>query len=110
MTTHDIYWLAGMMEGEGYFRNTKGCCPIISFTSTDFDIAVRVSLLLDATIWGYQPGNLKHKRAYRVDISGRKAAGWMLTLYSLLGQRRKQKIRELLAAWRLIPARRMRVQ
>jgi hypothetical protein len=36
-------------------------------------------------------------------VRGVDAIGWMMTLYSLMGQRRKAKIRECIAYWKTRP-------
>lgn len=99
----DIYWLAGMLEGEGSFcQQPNRKFPRISFVSTDFDVALRVATLLNCNVGGRgdknRPGH--HKPVYLVQVAGREAIGWMMTLYRLMGQRRRAKIRELLQDWK----------
>jgi hypothetical protein len=40
------------------------------------------------------------KIQYRITLNGKKAIQWMLTLYTLMGQRRKAKIEEVLLKWK----------
>lgn len=105
-TLNDIYWLAGMIEGEGHFRTVvTNTTPVMSFGSSDFDIALRVSTLVDCPIRYHAPKKVHYKPMFRVDVTGRKAVGWMLTLYSILGKRRQQRIRGILITWGQTPNR-----
>lgn len=97
-----------MIDGEGYLKHTKGT-PILSFTSTDLDIAIRVQALTHAsTIFPTPTREKRYKQAYRVDTAGRNAIGWMMTLYPILSQRRRSKIRDILEVWRKRPTRHKR--
>jgi hypothetical protein len=98
--TSDICWLAGLLEGEGAFH--PGCSNIhISVDMTDRDVVSRVADLMRAKLYGpYSNGPLGRKPRWRVRVTGPKAAGWMMTLYSQLGERRRARIRELLADWK----------
>lgn len=94
----NIYWLAGLLEGEGCFGLSSGCIRI-SLNMTDRDIVEQVADLFGCRVSTYQPlGN--RKRVYSAEIFSNRAAGWMMTLYSLMGERRKIKIRESLLHWK----------
>lgn len=102
--SNDIRWLVGYLEGEGAFMagSPPGVRPRISVTTTDFDVAGRVALLWDRPIHIHKPSStsLSKKTQYVVDVHSSKAIGWMMTLYSLLGLRRKAKILDILNFWR----------
>lgn len=109
-TFGDIKWLAGWLEGEGSFGLTmngqrKGASLLISAGTVDLDIAQRVASILDArgVLGPYTYGN--NQPLYRIHVSGVKAAGWMMTLYSLLGTRRRAQVRTALDNWRARPTR-----
>lgn len=96
----DIYWLAGYLEGEGCFSHLKERrFPRISLATTDYDVIDRVALLLDVGISFQKKRPLQNKPIYRLQLAGRRAVGWMMTLYPLMGKRRKQKILDLLRDW-----------
>lgn len=98
----DIHWLAGLLEGEGCFR-FHGSSPQISCLMTDRDVIERAQTMLGGSILTRtRPPN---KTSHTVCIHGRQAAGWMMTLYSMLGQRRQAKIRETLRLWKAGPRR-----
>lgn len=99
-TVADIRWLAGYLEGEGCFTFTGGKYryPRIVVESTDEDVIQRVVKLWGNKARAVQHG--KHKVGYSVASTCAKAAGWMMTLYPLMGQRRQARIREVLTNWR----------
>jgi len=66
---------------------------------TDRDVVERLARLWGANALGPY---LKEGRrpVFAVAIHTRRAVGWMMTLYALMGERRRARIREILAAWR----------
>jgi len=101
ITIAEITWLAGLLEGEGcfYFRSS----PAISLQMTDRDIIEKATSLVNnkkgKNIYSYKPkGN--RKRAYSLRIHGYRAIAWMLTIYSFMGERRKEKIRNVISDWK----------
>lgn len=102
LSTKDIAWLAGLLEGEGCFRYRT--TPMIQFAMTDKDVVGLAAGLLGAKSVRFRKQQAAHwKPQYEVSIHGQRAAEWMMTLYPLMGERRQAKIREILAAWRLAP-------
>lgn len=104
----EIRWLAGLLEGEGCFgiyfnKNAKGekKYPVlrISLGMTDEDVVERAAGLLGARGHRtYQPAK-GIKPFFETTVTGSRAAGWMMTLYSLMGRRRRQRILECLSRW-----------
>jgi hypothetical protein len=111
--TKDIYWLAGLLEGEGAFCSTaKGRYPKIMLRMNDLDIVQRANAIFRPTVFrknGNSATGPYYDRTrlgaatpyYRSNISGVRAVGWMLMIYPLMGERRRARIRELIIAWRL---------
>ena len=100
MRSSDIQWLSGLLEGEGYFGNSKQNM-LVAVDMTDYDVMCRVAKIMSAKLYGpYSNGPLGRKPKWRAQVVGTKAAGWMMTLYSQLGVRRRARIREVLAVWR----------
>jgi hypothetical protein len=93
----DIAWLAGLLEGEGCFM---GPYPQIIVSSTDKDVVDRLAKITDSKVYG--PVKTTHKDQYRVTICGTRAIEWMETIYSLMGIRRKSKIKSIIESkyWR----------
>lgn len=109
ITSAELHWLAGLLEGEGSFdwqcrknENRHGR-PRIQLASTDKDIAERVAGYFGRRIngpYGAYGGQLNKKPIYKVLVSGPRAAGLMMTLWALLGERRRQQINVVLRRWR----------
>ena len=97
--TSQIAWLAGILEGEGSFGMAK-TSPCIQIQMCDRDIVERVAGLLNIKLrapWKRKDG---YQWVWGCRAFGTDAVGWMLTLYTFLGERRRAKIREVLAEWR----------
>jgi hypothetical protein len=100
--TREIAWLAGILEGEGNFRaNTRTVSPVIRLKMTDKDVVDRV-----AALWGNKVGQRElpsGKIAYTTNVYGPQAVGWMMTVFTFMGDRRKAKIKKLIANWKASP-------
>jgi hypothetical protein len=94
----DLHWLAGLVEGEGCYK-AQGGALALQIGMTDRDVIERAARILGTRVY-VQPKTAPRKCIYATVVSGPRAAGWMMTLYSLMGERRKAKIKECLAAWR----------
>ena len=102
----DIQWLAGLLEGEGCFLTSSNTTPVIVLCMTDKDVVERAAALLKVKCYAPTPPAWKigiRKPIYRIMIHGYKAAQWMMLLYSLMGERRRSKIKQCLAIWRKAP-------
>lgn len=105
MRTQDIIYLAGLLEGEGCFRYEKRrVVPSITLGMTDEDVVEKAATLLGSGVVTRRAHLDKPwKPCYVSRLNGRAAAGWMMTLYPLLGKRRQAKIREILSLWKNDP-------
>jgi hypothetical protein len=102
----DLYWLAGLLEGEGSFGisrqgRTNGRVIYVSVVSTDEDVIRRVHSILN---FGYS-GPLRvlpsGKTAYRWACNAQSnAVGLMMTLLPLMGQRRAADIKSCIEIWK----------
>lgn len=98
-----IAWLAGILEGEGYFMaadRTSRSKVMIAVRMTDKDIIQRVARIWDCFVQIKERSNLKWKTAYCAEIHGKKAIQWAMTVYCLMGERRQSRIREMITLWR----------
>lgn len=73
---------------------------------TDMDVVIKAAKLLGC----YSVIRARHrtkgdKSIYRAVITGRRAVGWCMTLYGLMGERRQARIKEVLAKWKASPHR-----
>lgn len=110
VTAMDIAWLAGILEGEAAFiatgRKRPGSGSVAIYLGmTDADIVARVAHLWGDTkvttrSRGRSPKGHEYKWTHETQVSGTRAVGWMLTLYALMGQRRRARIRVLVDRWK----------
>ena len=100
LSTNNIYWVAAFLEGEGYFGINKGT-PRIYVNQTDRDVVEKLRDIVDpkCTI-GMQTRDGNRQDIYRFWVYGALAASWMMTIYPLMGIRRKQTIKEILEFWK----------
>jgi hypothetical protein len=101
ISTKDIIWLAGLLEGEAYFGLKRGY-PEIILSMADKDIIERAALLFGSNLQNpilRSKKNPKWKDAWRTSVNGRNATAWMMMIYSLMGQRRREKIKSVIAGW-----------
>lgn len=112
VSTMDIAWLAGLLEGEACFmvgdRRVKGKTYkriYVQLVMTDRDVMDRAAGLLGTRVCEMPWRPLSTKETFRTSVHGDKAAGWMMTIYSLMGERRKQKIEKCLSTWKASPGR-----
>lgn len=98
--SRSIAWLAGILEGEGSFA--RGSYARIDLAMTDLDVVRRAADIMgvDRVYEEPIPGQ---KTRYRFGVYGRPAAAWMMTLWPLMGGRRRERIAEQLLKWRATP-------
>lgn len=99
ITSLDVAWLAGIVEGEGSIMWAKAT-PVIALQMTDDDVVRRAAKLLGVDVRKPWRRAEHHKLVYGCRAYGRRAIGWMMTLYAFMGERRRAKIRECLAKWK----------
>ena len=102
-TIKEIAWLAGLLEGEGYFGCNRTAVIQLGMTDEDTISKARDMMSLDKKIYIISKEN--RKTIYYFKVQGSLAIQWMLTIYSLMSRRRKEKIREILAKYKEMPNR-----
>lgn len=107
ISTNDIYWAAGIMEGEGWFGCSKkdGVEKGLKaeLTMVDKDVIDRF-----ASIFNFGTRKTRAlpsgKIAYSWSTTHQSnTAGFMMTLFPLMGARRQEKILQCLDTWMLRP-------
>jgi LAGLIDADG-like domain len=101
----DLQWLAGYLEGEGCFRlefsnNGQRRYPLISISTSDYDVALKVADLLQAVSVRSmgKPKKSHWKQCYSVRVQTWDLVPLLKRLRPLMGQRRQAAIDEILAA------------
>ena len=99
MKSLDIAWAAGLIEGEGCPHYNGS--PRLSLAMTDEDVVRRFAGLFGGNVARRDRVNPKATKPVFVwSACGKRAIGAMLTLYSLLGSRRRAKIRAIILEWK----------
>src|SRR5258705_1489210 len=99
----EIYWLAGLLEGEGTFTviQTRGRrYPFLKVEMCAEDVVTRASRLMSApSVARREPEHESWSASYVAAISGGDAAGWMRRLRTHMGHRRSEAIDAALATY-----------
>ena len=119
VTTKEIAWLAGIIEGEGCIslHPARGPrFPTLHVTMADRDVIEPVTTLLRlATGRTYsrevgEPIKIDrrrrkptHRDLYTTRIYGNRVVQWLMTIYPLLGVRRRTKAAEVIRTWYRAP-------
>jgi len=104
LKTQDIAWLAGLLEGEGSFGmgSQNKTTPTLRLQMCDQDVVKRAASLMEASLLKPTIPRKEHwKSYYTASLCSTPAIEWMMTIYSLMGLRRQQRIREVIAAWKI---------
>lgn len=97
----DIGYIAGILEGEACFYIDCGS-PAIEIAMTDKDVIEKVKAItksnniINKKVRKHSLGN---KEVYRLVICGSLAIQWILIIYTLMSERRKKKILEIINRW-----------
>jgi len=103
----DIAWVAGLLEGEGCFQNhPTQVTPRVVLSMSDEDTVRKYAAIVGATARIFVRDFANKKTAFVCTVSGSRAVGVMMTIYSLMSFRRKEKIKEVIGKWKARPARR----
>jgi hypothetical protein len=95
----DIYWLAGILEGEGCFTYS-GCTPMVQLQMLDTDIVERAARIMGTKVGRRKRLTPNGHIVWFTQASGGQAVGIMETIYLLLGVRRRETIRKRISQWR----------
>lgn len=107
LSVNQIYWLAGLIEGEGClllvpsgYSKTKNK-PSLQLEMTDEDVIQKVAALFNKKYLCTKRYTRPNSQpTYFVRVYGSEAVGWIYTLYSLLSLRRRAKAREIIGVWK----------
>ena len=98
-----IRQMAGLLEGEGTFGYYSRS-PHISLTMIDKDVVEWAAKLMNnRNVYVNKGSHLGKKEQWRFTCHGSLAIGWMMTLYSFLGTRRRAQIKKAIDLWKAAP-------
>lgn len=98
----EIYWLAGLLDGEGWFGFQA--TPHINISQTDLDIVEKAKSIFGncPPIKTYHSERANRKTKYVLTVNGNLAISWMMTIYPIMSIRRKSQIRNVIEKWKLM--------
>lgn len=103
MTTADLHWAAGFLEGEGSF-NHFSTSPRVECAQGSDEPVEKMQRLFGGKIHKRWPGKSRGWQEQNLwYLYGGKAVGVMLTLYPILSSRRQAQIRGVLLKWHSAP-------
>lgn len=95
----DITWLAGLLDGEGSFTYKLKGGPSVKVSMTDRDVVDRVARMLGCGVY-LTKTTRTGKKMWIARVVGPRARGWMMTMYTEMGVRRRAQIAKSLHLWR----------
>ena len=100
ITTRDLAWTAGFLDGEGSFL-WAGSLRVVA-TQVDRWALDRLAMLYGGSVcWCPRPSS--GHGIHQWSLSGRRAGGLMLTLYTMMSLKRRLQIRTAIDRWRARP-------
>lgn len=100
MDVRDVHWLAGLLEGEGYFglvKNRDRWVAHLSLSMTDEDVVARAADLIGVSVGRTAARRVGWRATYRVAAKGSRALEIMRLVHPLCGERRTTRIDDVLA-------------
>ena len=109
INSRDAHWLAGFFDGEACFGIRKST-PFISVAQKDVWPLLKVQGLVGGNIYrnmgsGNKERGIEPKLINALHLTGKRAIGVMMMLYSVLSPRRQDKVKSVIDTWRAIPRR-----
>lgn len=101
-----LYWLAGLLEGEGSFcaaPPSKSAKPYIYVSMTDEDVIAKVAAIFDVKYHLSRPKQGRDKNwrpIFAVRLTGKRAVELMTMLKPMMGERRQAQIDKAVATYR----------
>jgi hypothetical protein len=97
-----LYWLAGILEGEGTFVGgppSQPNSPIARISMTDLDTVTRAARLLARAVTPVRARKPHYKPVFSTQIKGAEAVALMIAVRPVLGPDRTKQIERVLAGW-----------
>ena len=102
ITSIEIGWVAGFLEGEGCFRSegSAGKTPRIDATQVEYSPIARLIDLFGGHSWLEERQKPFHQPAYKWYLRGPMSIQVMMTIYPLMSPKRKKEIERCIKNWR----------
>jgi len=99
LTTADLHWAAGFIEGEGSFSR-GGSGITLAVNQVQKEPLEKLQRMFGGSFSLSVPKRANQSPCWTWALSSRAAAAVMMTLYVLMSTRRKQQIEKQLLSWR----------
>ena len=97
---NDLYWAAGFLDGEGSFIFTNpNHTACIQAGQKGIELLLRLKKMFGGSICTCI-GGINKNRYFKWSMQGIGAAGVMMTLYTLMSQKRQEQIKKTIALWK----------
>jgi hypothetical protein len=101
VSVNDIYWAAGLFEGEGCFSFHHDNCPGTQVSMTDEEPIQRIKSIFGVGLARTATRKTKKgKTVFLFRSYGKDAIQIMMTIFSIMSPRRKEKIKEIIGHWK----------
>jgi hypothetical protein len=102
ITSQEIHWAAGFLDGEGYFQNPAvRRCPRISAAQKQAWPLLKLKAMFGGSIYYRVTDGRRPERRYFIwERTGRRAIAVMMTVYCLMSPRRQERIRAIIEDWK----------
>lgn len=107
ISTLDIAWAAGFLEGEGSFLYYKGTSPSVTAAQNQKEPLDRLVKLFGGHLWLKPPTGFSKLPIWTWKLPARRSMEVAMTLYVLMSPKRQEQIESMIRQWRA--ARLMRV-
>jgi len=98
ISTIDIAWAAGFLEGEGWFDDGRG--PKIGAGQKEIEPLLKLQKLFGGKIFLRKKRGISKSDIYWWVLGSHRSPAVMMTLYSFLSSRRQETIRKSIEAWK----------
>lgn len=107
MEIKDIYWIAALLDGEGYFGGRDQNLGRITLRMTDYDTVSRARDIMNPRAHIHTSKFVGSNNQYDFSLYGHYAIGWMMIIYChpYTSARRKEQIKQVLSNWRNVKPR-----
>jgi hypothetical protein len=102
ISSFEIGWTAGFLEGEGSFLFNKGSINVVA-SQVQKEPLERLVKLYGGALYDYEIRNKRANPAWRWCLSGPAAVGLMMTLYKRMSPKRQAQIESALHEWKARP-------
>ena len=94
-------WAAGFLEGEGSFYTKES--PTVSASQVELEPLLMLHKWFGGHISPHMHGRTDRQDSYIWYVNGSIAIGVMMTLFTLMGERRQGQIKDAILKWRAKP-------